>query len=102
MKRSKLNETINITRLHYKHLVDDLRHIQKTLDKGQDIDVRLCIDFDECGDASYIIRSGDVSYDQRHSELCGASSINSETVFNSEHDETLEGLINQCLDQVNE
>ncbi len=108
MNKSKFNRVIDMTRQYYKFMVSDLRHIQTQIDescRGPDddepsIDVRLCIDFQDDGTPDWIIRSGDSSYDQRHSALCGASIVSLDTEFNDEADETLENLIDQCLEQM--
>jgi hypothetical protein len=82
------------------YLLNDLQVIQGQCDGDvTEIDVRLCVDFDLngriCGEISWIIRSGDSSYDQRHSMICGASSIDAEAVCQ----DVLEDLIDQCADQ---
>ncbi len=101
MKPTKLDRAISVCRDDYKLMVDQLKEIQSTLERGQDIDVRLCMDFH--GEVSWIIRSGDASYDQRHSEACGASTIDKRTKLKSEPCcDVLEEMINQCLDQLND
>lgn len=89
-------------RKDYKFMVEDIRDISKSVPKEIEIDVRLCIDFDETGEPSWIIRSGLVDYDQKHSELCGAGTVYRHTKFNFEADGTLENLISECLDQITE
>jgi hypothetical protein len=92
-----------ILKRDYAFIERDLKRIQNSLDPvaanedDASIDVRLCIDVQD-GDVSWIIRSGDESYDQRHSMLCGASSIQ----LDSNPQTVLEDLIDQCLDQVAE
>jgi hypothetical protein len=62
-------------------------------DETPSIDVRLCVD--RSGDSfNWIIRTGDSSYDQRHSEWCSADSIDLETVPK----DLLEALIKDLLD----
>lgn len=71
-----------------------VKDCQEHLEPGTDIDVRLCIDF--AGDRStWLFRTGSVDYDQWHSTFCGASSIGLDT----DTEELLEDLINQCLEQ---
>lgn len=44
------------------------------------IDIRLCIDIYHCREGgSWTFRTGDSSYDQRHSEYCAASSVTPDT-----------------------
>ena len=100
---SKLNKAIKVFKTDYKFLVGDIRHIKKQLDESvSSIDVRLCLDFDQYNDPSWIIRSGDSSFDQAHSQYCGASSLDSDTIINIEADPTVEELIDQVLDQIAE
>lgn len=80
----------------YTEMVRDLEQIRQELG-GESIDVRLCIDIDNTV-PSWIIRSGDASFDQRHSMFCGASSVQIDTVPR----DLIEDLINQCLDQAYE
>lgn len=96
----KMSALTKVTSSQYEYMVKYLKAIQKDIGRGEEIDVRLCIDFDTDDRASWTIRYDDASYDQRHSELCGASSIDKSTKFNLEADETLEDLINQCMDQL--
>jgi len=99
---NKLDSAITMFRTDYQIMCDNLKDIQSTLGHGQDIDIRLCVDFEDTT-PSWIIRSGDASYDQRHSDVCGASSIDKKTKLKSEPAcEVLEELINQCLDQIHE
>lgn len=105
MSNPKLDSAIKMFRDDYKLICDDLKAIQKTLDRGADIDIRLCIDFDN-DEPDWIIRSGDASYDQRHSDYCSASSINRKTKTKAEPCcEILESMINdgffdlKCLTQ---
>ena len=65
------------------------------------LDVRLCIETEDSNYAdafTWIIRIGDSSYDQRHSPICGATSVNRD----SNPVKVLEDLINQCCDQAAE
>lgn len=56
------------------------------------IDIRLCIDVDSNDKpVSWIFRTGDSSYDQRHSRYCSALSVHLDTDTN----ELLNDLINQ-------
>ncbi len=64
---------------------------------GQDeasIDIRLCIDLDESGHGSWIFRTGDSSYDQRHSQYCAADCIGLET--------NVDNLLNDLINQIDE
>jgi hypothetical protein len=91
----KLNSVIELGRKDYEFLKSSLRDIKKSIAVGErDIDVRLCIDFDD-GSPSWIMRSGLADYDPRHSELCGASSIHRK----SNLDNVLEDLLTQVTDQ---
>lgn len=67
---------------------------------GEYIDIRLCIETESDVDGEratqWIFRIGDVSYDQRHSPLCAASSIDGDTVTLV----LLESLIDQIMDQI--
>lgn len=57
------------------------------------IDIRLCVDND-----GWIFRTGDASFDQRHSRYCSASCIG----LNTQAGELLEQLIDDVLDQAAE
>jgi hypothetical protein len=90
-----MNNLIKMFKADYNFLLNELQAIQDSYVDA--IDVRLCIDFDD-SDTTWIIRSGDASYDQRHSMLCAASSIDRD----SDASAVLEDLINQTLDQASE
>lgn len=95
---TKLDRAIKMTVTDYNHMLESLNEVKADLNKEvTETDVRLCIDFDGyMNSPTWIIRSGDASYDQKHSFACGASGIDSDT--KCEH--VLEDLINQCLDQI--
>ncbi len=94
-----INKLIECTRLDYKHMLGSLQDIKKqAIDLTTYIDVRLCMDIDEYEDVSWIIRSGDASYDQRHSMFCESSTVDAE----SDLTRVLEELINGVLDQASE
>jgi len=105
----RLNKVIEMCRKDYRFMIQDLRSIQAMIDDDcrespddePSIDVRLCVDFDH-DDPNWIIRYGDSSYDQRHSEMCGADMIGKDTKFSDEADTTLESMIDQCLDQLSQ
>lgn len=59
-----------------------------------EIDIRLCVD----GDATWIIRTGDVSNDPYHSEFCSASFV----VQDTDTDDLADDLLGQILDQQSE
>lgn len=93
-----IDKVIKLTCTDYKFILADLKRIKKQCASNESIDVRLCIETEDSmsGDAwTWIIRSGDASFDQRHSPLCGASSIDRNTKCES----VIEDLINQCCDQ---
>lgn len=59
------------------------------------IDVRLCVDLDPRAESgTWIFRTGDASYDQRHSDYCGAGSVGADT----DPADLLETLIDQLFD----
>lgn len=93
---SALNKVIELFRVDYQFLERDLSEIQRDLE-GEDTDVRLCVDFDG-EQPTWIIRTGDASYDQRHSAFCGASIIDHDVNPNV----VLEELIDQVCDQAAE
>lgn len=101
MKQTKLDRAISLIVSDYKFMVQTLKDIQKGLGRGEDIDVRLCIDFNRDGEPEWIIRHGLSDYDQRHSEACGGSSVCKQTKLKIEPCcDILEDMINQCLDQL--
>ncbi len=65
----------------YVYMFTDLELIIKDCDEfDQDLDIRLCIDLDDdTGIGSWIFRTGDASYDWRHSRYCAASSVTWDT-----------------------
>ena len=97
-EENHLESLIRVFKSDYKFMERALKAIKGECDRDRYIDVRLCCDVDEYGDASWIVRSGDASYDQAHSQYCGASSVDS----NTEVLVILEDLIDQCLDQAGE
>jgi hypothetical protein len=93
---SRLNTFIEMSRKDYNFILSDLKEIKAQLDSEiTSIDVRLCADLDLDGEMSWIIRSGDSSYDQRHSPVCGASRVEEDSDLTA----VLEDLIDQCCDQ---
>lgn len=60
------------------------------------IDIRLCIELD----GSWIFRTGDSSFDERHSALCGASSVQLDTETKGKKLPLLEKLLDQVMDQL--
>jgi hypothetical protein len=92
---NKVNSVIELGRKDYKFLKAALSEIKKQIGgEIQEIDVRLCIDFDN-ETPSWVVRSGLSDYDQTHSELCGASSINRHSKIVN----VLEDLLTQVTDQ---
>lgn len=88
-------------------LVDHIKYLQGLMksdpteytEHGCDepsIDIRLCIELD----GSWIFRTGDSSFDQRHSPLCGASSVQLDTETKGKELPLLEELLNQVMDQL--
>jgi hypothetical protein len=43
------------------------------------IDIRLCVDLNSHDGANWVFRTGDPSYDQRHSQFCSSGSIGLDT-----------------------
>jgi hypothetical protein len=110
MSNSIINKVIKMIRNDYNQMINDLESIKKMIDPTEhsdpndpdsipSIDVRLCIDIDQ-GEPNWIIRFGLSDFDQRHSDFCGASSVNIETNIDRDNDQTLESMIDQCLDQM--
>ena len=93
-----INKISQVLRSDYKALIADLKMIKHHTRHVTETDIRLCVDINDDGEVSWIIRWGDVSYDQRHSLYCSASGITTE----SNLDSILKGLIDQLLDQVAE
>jgi len=68
-------------------------------DEGPSVDIRLCVDWDVAHEKFYwILRTGLVGYDPRHSTYCAASSITLDTAPK----ELLEELVEDLKDQMYE
>jgi len=71
-------------------------HPEDHTERGCDtpsINVRLCVDVDyRTGEFSWAFRTGDASFDQRHSRWCGASNV--------EHDTVITKLLTTLTDQI--
>jgi hypothetical protein len=81
--------------LDLKYIVADTQanELKQPATYGDSIDIRLCIDAD-ASDFGWIFRTGDASFDQRHSDHCASSSIDATT--------RAEVLLNELLDQMYE
>ncbi len=94
-----LSELTHIVRELKPVLIDLNNNVPPDSNNEEMIDVRLCIDRADTrhgyGDSNigftWIVRTGDASYDQRHSEYCGASLVGLDT----DPAELLTDLINQ-------
>lgn len=66
---------------------------------GPSVDIRLCVDWDVHHEKFYwILRTGDSSFDPRHSDYCAAGSITLDTAPK----ELLEELVEDLKDQMYE
>ncbi len=94
-----IDKVIQLTRTDYKFILEDLKRVKKFLDSEiTEIDVRLCIEIEDSmsSDAwTWILRSGDSSYDQRHSPICASDIVSADSKLEG----VIENLINQCCDQ---